>query len=69
MRVDVAAHLPRVALEQLGQRRLRDELGGVGSDYVRAQQLPGLGVGDQLDETASFTVDDCPAECAKWKLA
>jgi len=50
VRVDVAADLPRVALEELSQSRLGDELGGIGSDDVSAEQLPGLGVGDQLDE-------------------
>src|SRR5881409_3620942 len=48
VRVDVAAELPGVALEELRQRGLGDELGRAVADDVRAQQLAGLGVGDDL---------------------
>src|SRR5205814_8220642 len=57
MRVDVAPELPGVALEQLCERRLCDELGGAGADYVRAQHLACLGVGDDLDKAPSLAVD------------
>src|ERR1700704_1905482 len=39
VRVDVAAHLPGVALEELGQRRLGDELGRARADDVGAEKL------------------------------
>src|SRR5256885_3083089 len=45
MRVDVAPQLPGVALEQLCERRLGDELGGAGADDVRAEHLTRRGVG------------------------
>src|ERR1700716_182490 len=35
--MDVAPHLPGVALEQLGQGRLGDELGGIWPDDVGAE--------------------------------
>src|SRR5882757_2374542 len=69
MRVNVAAELPRVALEQLGKRRLGDELGRLRADDVRAKHLAGLGVGDDLDEAASLSMDDGPAQRREWKLA
>ena len=39
MGVDVAPELPRIALEELRQRRFGDELGGVGAHDVGAEQL------------------------------
>src|SRR5215472_18602361 len=44
MRMDVAADLPGIAPEQLRQRRLGDQLGGLDADHVGAQQLTGLRV-------------------------
>ena len=69
VRVDVAAELPRVALEQLRQCRLGDELCRVGSDDMRAEHLARLGVGNDLDEAASLTVDDRPAQRREGKAA
>src|SRR5690348_17039869 len=57
MRVDVAAELPGVALEELSKRGLGDELRGAVADDVRAEQLSRLGVGDHLDEAAGLAVD------------
>src|SRR5947207_15737089 len=67
--VDVATELPRIALEELCQRRLRDELGGVGPNDVRAQHLAGLGVGDDLDEAARLAVDLRAPDRREWKAA
>src|SRR5438270_2856703 len=57
VRMDVPAELPRVALEQLRQRRLGDELGRAVADDMGPEQLAGLGVGDDLDESAGLAVD------------
>src|SRR3979411_602927 len=69
VRMDVATELPRVALEQLRQSRLRDQLRRVGSDDVRAEHLAGFGVGDDLDEAAGLTVDDGAAQRCERKFA
>src|SRR5207247_2213233 len=69
VRVDVAAELPGVALEELRQRGLSDELGRAVADDVCAQQLPGLGVGDDLDEAAGLAVDLRPADGREGELA
>ena len=69
VRVDVAAELPRVALEQLRQCRLGDELCRVGSDDMRAEHLARLGVGNDLDKAAGLTVDDRPAQRRERKAA
>src|SRR5947199_10540153 len=41
MWMDVAAELPCIALEELRQRRLGDQLGRLGADDVGAQHLTG----------------------------
>src|SRR3982074_535544 len=69
MRMDVAAELPRIALEELGQRGLGYELGCVGADDVRADHLAGFAVGDDLDEAAGLAVDDGAAERGERKFA
>src|SRR6266567_8559033 len=42
MRMNVPSELPRIALEQLGQRGLGDELGGARPDDMRADEWPAL---------------------------
>src|SRR5438445_11607632 len=51
MRVDVAAQLPCVALEELRERRLGDQLRGLGPDDVGSEHLAGLGGGGGLHTT------------------
>jgi len=67
--VDVATELPGVALEELCESRLGDELGGVGAHDVRAEELSRLGVGDDVDETACLAVDLRPADRLKRKFS
>src|SRR5438270_9741857 len=63
--MDVAAELPGVALEQLRERGLGDELRGVLAHDVRAQQPPCLRVRDHLYEAGRLAVDDRAAESAE----
>src|SRR5437868_10912173 len=44
MWMDVAAEFPRIALEELRQRRLGDQLSRLSADDVGAEHLAGLGV-------------------------
>src|ERR1700688_4395241 len=67
--VDVAAELPGVALEELSQRGLGDELGGAGPDDVRAEQAAALGVAHHLHETGRLAVDDRAPERGERELA
>src|SRR5437879_5886359 len=62
MRMDVPAKLPRVALEELRQRRLGNELCRLRPDDVRAKHLAGLGVRDDLHETRRVAMDLSPAD-------
>ena len=59
--VDVATHLPGIALEQLGQRRLRDELGRGGSDHVTAEELAWTRVSTERDQADCPGTDSAPA--------
>src|SRR6266568_6508720 len=67
--VDVPSELPRVAVEQLRERGLGDELGGARADDVRADERPALRVRDHLHEPGRLAVDDRAAKCGEGKLA
>src|SRR5437016_12008661 len=58
MRMDAGADLPGGRLQQLGQRRLRDQLGGVWPEDEHPEEVSRLFVADDLDEAFRLAQDD-----------